>query len=158
MKASVYIETTIVSYLVAEPTKDLIQAAHQQATREWWATRDRFELFVSAAVVAEARSGDATAAARRIGALRGIPILTSGPRAGVLIRSLLHSGAMPSQARVDAAHVAIAAINGVDFLVTWNLRHLANAAVRGKIDEACRRVGLVPPIICTPEELMEPLP
>jgi hypothetical protein len=158
MKASVYIETTIVSYLVAEPTKDLIQAAHQQATRDWWATRDRFELFVSAAVVAEARRGDATAAERRIGALGGIPILTSGPRAGVLVRSLLQSGALPSHARVDAAHVAIAAINGVDFLVTWNLRHLANAAVRGKIDEACRRVGLVPPIICTPEELMEPLP
>jgi hypothetical protein len=158
MKASVYVETTIVSYLVAEPTKDLIQAAHQQITREWWAARDRFDLFVSAAVVAEARRGDTAAAARRIDALAGIPMLTSGPRAGALVRSLLQSGALPATARVDAAHVAIAAINGVDFLVTWNLRHLANAAVRGKIDEACRRVGLVPPIICTPEELMEPWP
>jgi len=156
MKASVYIETTIVSYLVAEPTKDLIQAAHRQATRDWWATRDRFDLFVSAAVVIEARRGDAAAAARRIGELRDIPILTSRPGTGVLVRGLLRSGALPPTAKVDAAHVAIAAINGVDFLLTWNLRHLANAAVRGKIDEACRRAGLVPPIICTPEELMEP--
>ena len=86
MKASVYIETTIVSYLVAEPTKDLIQAAHQQVTREWWATRARFDLFVSAAVVAEARRGDPAAAARRINALLGIPILAAGPRAGALVR------------------------------------------------------------------------
>ena len=157
MTASVYIETTIVSYLVAERTKDLIQAAHQQVTREWWATRARFDLFVSAAVVAEARRGDAAAAARRINALLGIPMLAAGPRAGALVRSLLRSGALPSTARVDAAHVAIAAVNGVDVLVTWNLRHLANAAIRGKIDEACRRAGMVSPIICTPEELMEPV-
>ena len=156
MKASVYIETTVISYLVADPTDDLIQAAHQQVTREWWATRDRFDLFASAAVVAEARRGDPTAAARRIGALGGIPLLTAGPRAGALVRSLLRRGVLPSNARVDAAHVAIAAVNGVDFLVTWNLRHLANAAIRGKIDDACRGAGLAPPIICTPEELMEP--
>ena len=108
-------------------------------------------------MVAEARRGDPVAAARRINALLGIPILVAGPRAGTLGRSLLRSGALPSNARVDAAHVAIAAVNGVDFLVTWNLRHLANAAIRGKIDEACRRAGLVSPIICTPEELMEPV-
>ena len=157
MRAGVYVETTIVSYLVAGPTKDLVQAAHQQVTREWWATRARFDLFVSAAVVAEARRGDSAAAARRINALLGIPILAAGPRVGALVRALLRSGALPSKARVDAAHVAIAAVNGVDFLVTWNLRHLANAAIRGKIDEACRRAGLVSPIICTPEELMEPV-
>ena len=155
MKASVYIETTIVSYLVAEPTKDLIQAAHQEVTREWWTTRDRFDLFISAAVVSEARRGDPTAAARRVDALSGIPLLSAGPRAGALVRSLLRSGALPSHARVDAAHVAIAATNGVDYLLTWNLRHLANAAIRAKIDEGCRRAGLVPPIICNPEELME---
>ena len=83
--------------------------------------------------------------------------MAAGPRAGALVRSLLRSGALPSTARVDAAHVAIPAVNGVDFLVTWNLRHLANAAIRGKIDETCRRAGLVSPIICTPEELMEPV-
>ena len=158
MRASAYIETTVVSYLVAEPTKDLIHAAHQQVTRDWWATRSRFDLFASAVVVAEARRGNAAMAARRVEALHGIPNLTAGPRAGALVRSILRSGALPPGARVDAAHVAIAAINGVDFLLTWNLRHLANAAIRGKIDEACRRGGFVPPIICTPEELMEPSP
>ena len=158
MKPSVYIETTIVSYLVAGPTKDLVQAAHQRVTREWWAERDRFELFVSAAVVVEARRGDVTAAARRLEVLRAIPQLSAGPRVGGLVQSLLRGGALPKSARVDAVHVAVAAVNGVDYLLTWNLRHLANAAIRGKIDEACRNAGLVPPIICTPEELMEPKP
>lgn len=158
MKPSVYIETTVVSYLVAEPSKDLIQAAHQQITRAWWATRDRFDLYISAAVVAEARRGDEDAAARRLEVLNRISLLAAGPRAGGVVRSLLQSGALPAKARLDAAHVAIAAVNGVDYLVTWNLRHLANAAIRGKIDETCRHAGLVPPIICTPEELMEPNP
>lgn len=158
MKASVYIETTVVSYLVAEPSKDLIQAAHQQITRAWWATRDRFDLYISAAVVAEARRGDEGAAARRLEVLNRISLLAAGPRAGGVVRSLLQSGALPAKARLDAAHVAIAAVNGVDYLVTWNLRHLANATIRGKIDETCRHAGLVPPIICTPEELMEPNP
>ena len=158
MKPSVYIETTIVSYLVAGPTKDLVQAAHQQVTREWWAVRDRFDLFVSAAVVAEARRGDVTAAARRLEVLRAIPQVSAGPGVGVLVQNLLRRGALPKNARVDAVHVAVAAVNGVDYLLTWNLRHLANAAIRGKIDEACRNAGLVPPIICTPEELMEPKP
>ena len=158
MKASVYIETTVVSYLVAEPSKDLIQAAHQHITQDWWAARDRFDLYISAAVVSEARRGNEVAAARRLEALHRIPLLAAGPRAGGLVRSLLQSGALPARARLDAAHVAIAAVNGFDYLLTWNLRHLANAAIRGKIDETCRHAGLVPPIICTPEELMEPNP
>ena len=158
MKASVYIETTIVSYLVAEASMDLVQAAHQQITRDWWSTRDRFDLYVSAAVVAEARRGDEVAAARRLEVLSRIPLLAAGPRTGSLVRSLLQRGALPDKARLDAAHVAIAAVNGVDYLLTWNLRHLANATIRGKIEETCRHAGLVPPIICTPEELMEPKP
>ena len=93
-----------------------------------------------------------------MGALSEIPRLSAGPRVGTLVQSLLRPGALPKSARVDAVHVAIAAIHGVDYLLTWNLRHLANAALRGKIDEACRAAGLVPPIICTPEELMEPKP
>ena len=91
MKPSVYIETTIVSYLVAGPSKDVVQAAHQRVTREWWAARDRFELFVSAAVVAEARRGNVTAAARRLGALSGIPQLSADPRVGSLVQSLLRT-------------------------------------------------------------------
>ena len=108
--------------------------------------------------MAEARRGDEVAAARRLEILSRISLVAAGPRAGNLVRSLLQEGALPAKARLDAAHIAIAATNGIDYLLTWNLRHLANAAIRGKIDETCRHAGLVPPIICTPEELMEPNP
>lgn len=155
MKSKVYVETTIVSYLVASPTDDIIQAAHQQITRAWWADRARFDLFVSGVVLAEAGRGNVVAAARRLGALSGIPRLSAGPGVAVLAKTLLKEGALPAKAKVDAVHVAIAAENGMDYLLTWNLRHLANAAIRGKIEEACLRAGLQPPVICTPEELME---
>ena len=88
-------------------------------------------------------------------ALQGIPNLEFGRDVAALVRRLMQRGALPPKARMDAAHVAVAAVNGMDFLVTWNLRHLASAALRGKIEETCRVAGTVPPIICTPEELME---
>ena len=144
MKSKVYLETTIVSYLVATPTKDIVQAAHQQITRRWWAGRDRFEIFVSRAVVAEARRGDAKAAARRLGVLRGIPRLAGGRRGARVAEALVRSGALSRNAEIDAVHVGIAAVNGIDYLVTWNLRHLANAVMRGKIEEAVRGAGFVP--------------
>ena len=155
-QSKVYLETTIVSYLVASPSADLIQAAHQQATRNWWAGRNRFDLFVSRAVVAEAERGAQDAAARRVEALRGIPNLQFGRNVAALARRLMQSGTLPPNARLDAGHVAVAAVNGMDYLLTWNLRHLANAALRGKIEGVCRDAGTVPPIICTPEELVEP--
>ncbi len=101
MKPSVYVETTIVSYLVAGPTKDVVQAAHQRVTRDWWAARDRFDLFVSAAVIAEARRGDSAAATRRLGALSGIPQLSAGRQVGVLVQSLLSARALPARARPE---------------------------------------------------------
>ena len=158
VKAKVYLETTIVSYLMAAPTKDIIQTAHQDITRRWWTDRDRFDVFVSRAVVAEARRGDARAAIRRIRVLRGIPRLAGGRRAVKLAETLLRAGALPRKAEIDAVHVGIAAVNGIDYLLTWNLRHLANAVIRGKIEETVREAGFVPPIICTPEELMEAQP
>ena len=153
--AKVYLETTIVSYLVASPTTDVIQAGHQEATRNWWTARHRFELFVSRAVLTEAGRGNPEAA-RRLEAVRDIPNLQFGHEVAALSRNLIRGGTLPAKARLDAAHVAVAAVNGMDFLLTWNLRHLANAALRGKIEQACRKAGFVPPIICTPEELMEP--
>jgi hypothetical protein len=156
MKSKVYIETTVVSYLVALPTQDIIQTAHQQITRQWWERRDRFDLYVSRSVVAEARRGDPDAAARRLAALRGIPRLLASRQVADLARMLVERGTLPLKAQMDAAHVGIAAVNGMEYLLTWNLRHLANASIRGKIEEAIRAAGMVPPIICTPEELMEP--
>ena len=155
-RAKVYLETTIVSYLVASPTTDVIQAGHQEATRNWWTIRHRFELFASRAVLTEAGRGNSEAAARRLEALRDIPNLQFGREVAALSRALIRGGTLPAKARLDAAHVAVATVNGIDFLLTWNLRHLANAALRGKIEQACRKAGFVPPIICTPEELMEP--
>jgi len=155
MKPKVYLETTIVSYLVASPTPDIIQSAHQQVTRAWWARRERFDLFVSRPVLAEAGRGDAAAAARRLEALTGIPVLAVSRGVAALANTLLRTRALPSKARLDAIHVAMAAVNGMDYLLTWNCRHLANAAIRGKIEGACREAGMHPPIICTPEELME---
>lgn len=155
MKSKVYLETTIVGYLVASLSQDIVQAAHQQVTREWWARRERFDLFVSRPVLAEARRGDAAAAARRLDALAGIPVLALSRGATTLATTLIRTGALPTKARIDALHVAAAAVNGMDYLVTWNLRHLANAAIRVKIEDVCRKAGIRPPMICTPEELME---
>lgn len=88
-------------------------------------------------------------------ALAWIPLLALDRRATTLATSFIRSGALPSKARLDALHAATATVNGMNFLLTWNLRHLANAAIRGKIEDVCRKAGFEPPIICTPEELME---
>ncbi|WP_437963709.1 type II toxin-antitoxin system VapC family toxin [Sorangium sp. So ce260] len=153
MKPRVYIETSILSYLTARPSRDLIQAAHQQLTIEWWAGRNRFELVVSDAVLAEASRGDPSAAARRLAAAEGLPVLSATTEAQAVARRLLETAAMPRKAAIDAAHVAIAAVHDVSFLLTWNCTHLANAMMRRHIETVCRESGYWPPIICTPEEL-----
>ena len=156
MKPKAYIETTVISYLAASPSRDIVVAAHQQLTREWWERRDRFELIVSQAVVDEVSRGDAAVAARRLAFLAQIPVLDLGDNVNEFARKLLRSRAVPPKANLDAVHIAVAAVNHVNYLVTWNCTHIANAAVRGKIEEACRSAGLPTPTICTPEELMEP--
>ena len=155
MKPRVYLETTIVSYLTALPSRDLVFAAHQQLTSEWWQGRERFDLFVSEAVLQEAAGGDPSPAARRIAALREIPVLAVTEAAANLGRGLVTAQAVPAKAAVDAVHIAVAAVNGMDFLLTWNCAHIANAATRAMIDRVCRTAGLAPPVICTPEELTE---
>lgn len=155
MKSKVYLETTIVSYLTAEPTRDVVQAAHQQLTREWWESSGRFDLFVSQTVITEAAGGNADAASRRLAALEGITVLAVTGEAVDLAAQLVRAHAMPEKAAVDALHVAVAVVNGVDYVLTWNCTHIANATIRDKIERTCRESGFEPPIICTPEELME---
>jgi len=155
MKAKVYVETTIVSYLAASPSRDLVIAAHQQITREWWERRDRFELFVSQAVIEEAARGNVAAAARRAELLRAIPVLELGAEVYEFADRLLRARVVPAKASIDALHIAVAVVNRVDYLVTWNCVHIANAAIRVKIEQVCRQAGLAAPVICTPEELME---
>lgn len=154
MKPRVYVETSVLSYLTASPSRDLVQAAHQQITVEWWGRRDRFDLFVSEAVLAEARKGDPAAAARRIGAAEGLQVLSATHDAQRLATALLEAAVMPEKAAIDAAHVAIATVHGLEFLLTWNCTHIANATMRPRIEAVCRQSGFQPPIICTPEELV----
>ena len=155
MKPRLYLETTIPSYLVARPSTNVIIAGHQQTTREWWATcRERFEVFVSQMVVREAARGDAEAARLRLDVLRGISELPATEGAEALAAALLAEGAVPEAARTDASHIAVAAVHGMEFLVTWNCRHIANARKEPHIREVCLRHGWPCPVICTPEQLM----
>lgn len=151
-----YLETTVVSYLVARPSRDLRVAAHQQATAEWWTQRrQEFELYVSQLVVEEASKGDKKAASRRLRQIEGIQLLSLSEASLGLAERLLADAAVPAEAEEDALHIAIAAVHGMDYLLTWNFRHIANAAVRSRIEETCFESGYGAPIICTPEELLE---
>jgi PIN domain len=153
VRPRVYLETSVLSYLTAWPSRDVVRIAHQQITAEWWAAREAFELFVSDVVLDEIRHGDAGAAERRIEASTGLVVLTTTPSAENLAASLLSAAALPAKAALDALHVANAAVHGMHFLLTWNCAHIANAAMRPRIETVCRSGGYEPPIICTPEEL-----
>lgn len=155
MKPRTYIETTIVSYLTARPSRDLVLAAEQELTHEWWDKRQAFELFISQLVLDEAAAGDADAAALRLTALREATILDTSEEAIALGYRLLAAGGLPAKAAADALHVAVAAVHGLDYLLTWNCTHIANARMRGKIEGICRSAGYDPPMLCTPFELME---
>lgn len=152
----VYVETSIFSYLAARPSRDLITAANQQITHSWWAEqRQEYEIFISQVVLDEAAAGDPIAAQHRGVYLRDLPILeVSGP-VGVLAKALVHQLALPQKASADAVHIAVAAVHGIDFLLTWNCTHLANAHLRGGIERSCRDCGFVAPALCTPTELVK---
>jgi len=156
MKPRVYIETTVISYLTAWRSPQLIMAAHQEATRSWWDDdRHNFDLFVSEAVVQEAAAGDAKAAHRRLEAIREIPELKITNETLQLAKILISKGQIPENARVDALHIAVATVNGIDYLLTWNCRHIANATFQRSMRMICEEVGYTLPIICTPLELIE---
>lgn len=153
---SVYIETTIVSYLTARPSGDVINTARQQLTRAWWeARRHDFELLSSTIVVLEASAGDDEAAQRRLAVLRETQILEVTDEAVALATDLVRTLALPARASDDALHLATAAAHGVDFLLTWNCKHLANAELVGPFDSFLFDKGYEAPVICTPEELLE---
>jgi len=156
VKPTVYIETTIIGHLTSRLPKDPMVAGQMLATRKWWdESRQRFEILSSEAVRLEVTRGDSTAAAERLERLAGIPLLPLAEDAMDLAERLLADHALPANANVDAIHVAISASNSIEYLLTWNCKHLANAAMRLKIEQTCRDSGHEPPIICTPYELME---
>lgn len=157
MRPALYVETSIISYLVGRlNTRDLVVASNQELTREWWASRrGGFELFASAAVVGEARGGDAELAARRLSLLEGVKLLEVSPVALELATDFLQRTPLPRNAEIDALHIAVAAVHGMDYLLTWNCKHIANAVTLRKVYEVCRDKGFEPPFVCTPQELME---
>ncbi len=151
---TVYIETTVVSYLVALPSRDLIVAGHQQVTQDWWEKRRlEFACFISDVVLDEARDGDAAQAALRLQALEGFPRLAATPEGERLAAAFLQ-GALPTKAARDAAHLAIATVGKVKYLLTWNCNHLANAQILDRLEPIATAAGFKLPRVCTPEELM----
>lgn len=156
MKPKVYLETSILSYLTARPSNDLRAMANQSTTIEWWESRrPDFDIYISEFVVAESSQGDAEAAARRLEVISTIAELETTEAVRLLGRALVVNGPVSRGAEIDAYHIAVAAVNGMDYLLTWNCKHIANAAMRPKIELACRKHGFEPPTICTPQELME---
>ncbi len=151
---TVYLETTVIGYATARPSRDLVVAAHQQITREWLAHGPQeYELFVSQLVIREASSGDEEAVRERLALVEGIPLLAITDAVGELAARLVGRGVVPRKAAEDALHIAVAAVHGLDFLLTWNCKHIANAMMRSAIERVCREAGYEPPVICTPEEL-----
>lgn len=152
----VYIESTIASYLVARPARDLRQAGRQQVTQDWWERRrDRHELFASQVVLDEVARGDAEAARLRLAVLRDVPLLGLTDEAKDLARSILASGLLPAVADRDATHIAVATVHEMDVLLSWNFRHIANAVIEVGLRRLVGPAGYSLPIICTPEEMME---
>jgi hypothetical protein len=154
MKEKVYIETSIPSYLCARRSRDLIMAANQQMTEEWWDDRNQFDLYISALVIQEAGAGDPVAAQERIEQLKDIPELGITEDVESFAGILIQKVPLPEKAKVDALHIAVATLNGMDYLLTWNCAHIANAVLRPKVEAICRELGYEPPTICTPQELM----
>jgi len=152
---SVYIETSIVSYLTSSPSRDLRAAAWQEITGQWWAQeRPKYALFTSELVVVEAAAGDEAAAAGRLDVLKGIAELPVDDEAKTLAAKLIQGGGVPSTAQADALHIAVATVHETDYLLTWNCRHIDNAAAKPTIRSICVTAGYTCPEICTPLELL----
>lgn len=155
MKPRVYIETTIPSYLTAWPSSHVVLFARQQIIRDWWETqRAVFDLFTSTLVHQEASRGDEEAAIKRTHLLSELPVLDLSEDVYEVAHALIEPGMLPVAYFDDALHVALAVIHGMDYLLTWNLKHIANAALRNKFEPKIRSLGYEVPTICTPEELM----
>lgn len=156
VKPAVYVENSVVSYLTARRAeKNARVAGHQDVTREWWnARRHQFDLYASAVVVEEAQDGDVGAAAARLEIIAQLTLLEVTKEARDLAAVLLRETRLPAKATADALHIATATVHGMDYLMTWNCTHIANAVIFRSVERACREQGYEPPVMCTPEELM----
>ena len=150
----IYIESTIPSYVVARPARDLIQAGHQQTTKDWWELkREKHELFTSQVVLDEIASGDKEMARQRVELMASITLLDLTDDANALTKAILGSGVVPLDADRDAAHIAIATVHEMDILLSWNCRHIANAAIQARLRRLAEKAGYALPVLCTPDGL-----
>lgn len=156
MKPTLYLETSIVSYYTGRPSRDLVIAGRQQITRDWWEDeRLKYSLYVSALVLRETQRGEPVAVKKREQALKGIPLLGMTGATEELAESLVKKGPIPQEYPEDALHIALASTSGMDYLLTWNFRHINNAAMKSDVTKIVTRFGYECPVICTPEELLE---
>ena len=155
-KPKLYLETRISSYLTARQSRDVIQLARQQITTEWWNSRlNDFDVFISQIVIDEANSGDPDAARKRIKAMRSFPLLEITDEVTDLAEIILGKGVIPEKGARDATHIAISVCHEMNFLLTWNCRHIANAEKIKTLEKICKSEGHELPVICTPEEFSE---
>ena len=152
---TLYVETSIVSYLRSRPSAQVVAAARQLLTRKWWETeRSNYEMVTSQYVLDEAADGDAEVASRRLAALAGVPLLPVENAILTIADEILRKAILPRSASVDALHIAMVAHHQVDYLLTWNCSHIANARILPMVFDVLDGLGLSRPIICTPEELL----
>ncbi len=155
IKPRVYLETTVISYLVGRPSSDATLASWQQITREFWENyTDRFAFVISPIVLAEASRGDASAVQRRLEVLSDLTVLEILPEADMLTQNFLDAGVVPQNYSLDAQHIAIATTHGVEYLASWNQKHIVNENQRERINQVCQEAGFEPTTICTPAELI----
>ncbi len=154
-KPTLYVETTIPSYLASKPSRDIIIAARQQTTHEWWnKERSRFRLYISQVVLIEIWAGDAELAKLRTDYLRDIEVLPVAEEIGKLAQEYISALGIPEKSALDALHLAYAVAYNLDYLLTWNCKHLAHGEIRRKLKRYNDAVGLDTPEIVTPDELM----
>lgn len=154
-KPSVYLESSFISYLTNRRSRDSLVSAHQDVTQLWWAMRrNDFELFISDLVVDEIGAGDAEASQKRLAAIKTIQTLTATEAVGRLTTRLLEEKVVPAKAAIDAAHMAFAAVKGIDYLLTWNCKHIANVEITRALRNVIESEGYEAPLICTPLELL----
>jgi hypothetical protein len=152
---TVYIETSIISYLRQKPSAHVVTAARQLLTHRWWNDeRHDYELVTSQYVIDEASGGDPTLAAERLATLDDIPLLPAAVEVPQIANEILSAGVLPAKAQVDALHIAAVAHYRIQYLLTWNCKHIANAKILPHIHRVLTDLGIPIPIICTPEELL----
>ncbi len=155
MKESVYIETSILGYLTARPTKNLILAANIEITRDWWdSCSNDFTLYISQIVLDEVAQGDAEIAAKRLELIQNLALLELNQNIKNLAAQFLLKSNLPPKASDDASHIAAATVYGLDYLLTWNCKHIANAQIQKKLSQISTEFGYELPTICTPYELL----